>query len=59
MTDGVHAVVDSMKPSARDPPLDHAVRQPDLEQLGDGNDPVLTGGEGRDRDVKPRSTQGT
>jgi hypothetical protein len=53
VADCINAVVDSVQPPVRDPALDHSVRQPDLEELGDWDDPVLTGSEGGYREVQP------
>jgi hypothetical protein len=50
--DGVDAMVNSMQPSARDPSIDHAVRQPDFEQLRYRDHTVLTGSEGGNRGVE-------
>jgi hypothetical protein len=45
--------MDPMQPPVSDPPFDHPVREPDLEQLGDRHHPVLPNGESRDRQVQP------
>jgi hypothetical protein len=45
--------MDPVEPPRRDAPLDHAVRQADLEELRDRDDAMLLRGEGGYRNVEP------
>lgn len=59
MPDRVNAVVNAMQPPARDASLDHAMCQPDFEQLRYGHNTVLTGSEGGDREVETTPLRAT